>query len=135
MNINPGLLQALAVAAGGAAGALLRHGVNLLLPRSEQHPFAYSTLAVNVVGCFAAGLLLVWISQRDESGLWRALLLTGLMGGLTTFSAFGLDLLHLARAERWGWMLLIVVLHVGLGLLAVMLGWRTGQSLWPAGPL
>jgi CrcB protein len=135
MNINPGVLQALAVAVGGATGALLRHGVNLLLPKSPQHPFAYSTLAVNAVGCFAAGLLLVWISQRDESGLWRALLLTGLLGGLTTFSAFGLDLLHLVRAERWGWLAVVVALHVGLGLLAVVLGWRAGRLLWPAGLL
>lgn len=133
--ISTGLLQALAVAVGGATGALLRHGVNLLLPRSDQHPFAYATLAVNITGCFAAGLLLVWISQRDESGLWRALLLTGLLGGLTTFSAFGLDLLHLARAERWGWLALVVSLHVSLGLLAVMLGWRAGRLLWPTGIL
>ena len=133
--ISPGLLQALAVAVGGATGALLRHGINLLLPRSAQHPFAYSTLAVNVAGCFAAGLLLVWISQRDDTGLWRALLFTGLLGGLTTFSAFGLDLLHLVRAERWGWLAMVVALHVGLGFLAVMLGWRAGRLLWSTGVL
>ena len=133
--ISQGLLQALAVAAGGATGALLRHGVNLLLPRSPQHSFTFSTLAVNATGCFAAGLLLVWISQRDDSGLWRALLLTGLLGGLTTFSAFGLDLLHLARAERWGWLALVVSLHVGSGLVAVILGWRVGRILWPTGIL
>ena len=123
--ISQGLLQALAVAAGGATGALLRHGVNLLLPRSPQHLFTFSTLAVNVAGCFAAGLLLVW----------RALLLPGLLGGLTTFSAFGLDLLHLVRAERWGWLALVVSLHVSLGLLAVILGWRGGRLLWPTGIL
>ena len=133
--ISQGLLQALAVAAGGATGALLRHGVNLLLPRSPQHLFTFSTLAVNVAGCFAAGLLLVWISQRDDSGLWRALLLTGLLGGVTTFSAFGLDLLHLVRAERWGWLALVISLHVSLGLLAVILGWRGGRLLWPTGIL
>lgn len=131
--INSDLLQALAVALGGATGALLRHGVNVLLPRSPQHPFTFSTLAVNAAGCFAAGLLLVWISQRDDSGLWRALLLTGLLGGLTTFSAFGLDLLHLVRAERWCWLAMVMALHVGLGLLAVMLGWRAGHLLWPTG--
>ena len=132
--ISPGLLQALAVAAGGAAGALLRHGVNLLLPRTPQHSFTFSTLAVNAAGCFAAGLLLVWISQRDDSGLWRALLLTGLLGGLTTFSAFGLDLLHLVRAERWAWLAVVAGLHVGLGLVAVVLGWRMGNAFWPTGP-
>ncbi|MET0719202.1 MAG: CrcB family protein [Pseudoxanthomonas sp.] len=125
------LLQAIAVAVGGAAGALLRHGVNLLLPRSAQHAFSLSTLAVNVVGCFFAGMLLVWILQRNETDFWRALLLTGLMGGLTTFSAFGLDLLHLARAERWAWLGLTVFLHVALGLVAVMAVCKLGQASWP----
>ena len=83
-----------------------------------------------MIGCFFAGLLLVWISQRDETGLWRALLLTGLMGGLTTFSAFGLDLLPLVRSQRWGWLATVVLLHVGLGLVAVIAGSKLGQSFW-----
>lgn len=129
--MSTALMQAVAVAVGGAAGALLRHGVNLLLPRTAQHAFSASTLVVNVVGCFFAGLLLVWILQRSETDFWRALLLTGLMGGLTTFSAFGLDLLLLVRAERWAWLSLTVFLHVALGLAAVLAGWRIGQSAWP----
>ena len=128
--MNMAYLQAIAVAVGGASGALLRHGMNLVLPRQAQHVFSYSTLAVNVVGCFFAGLLLVWISQRDEAGLWRSLLLTGLMGGLTTFSAFGLDLLPLVRSQRWGWLAIVVLLHVGLGLMAVIAGSKLGQSFW-----
>ena len=128
--MNPAYLQAIAVAVGGASGALLRHGMNLLLPRQDQHPFSFSTLSVNVIGCFFAGLLLVWISQRDETGLWRALLLTGLMGGLTIFSAFGLDLLPLVRSQRWGWLATVVLLHVGLGLVAVIAGSKLGQSFW-----
>lgn len=129
--MSTSLMQAVAVAVGGGAGALLRHGVNFLMPRSAQHAFSFSTLAVNVIGCFFAGLLLVWILQRSETDFWRALLLTGLMGGLTTFSAFGLDLLQLARAERWAWLGLTVFLHVALGLVAVLAGWRLGQSTWP----
>ena len=128
--MNPAYLQAIAVAVGGASGALLRHGINLLLPRQDQHPFSFSTLSVNVIGCFFAGLLLVWISQRDETGLWRALLLTGLMGGLTTFFVFCLDLLPLVRTQRWGWLVLLILLHVGLGLVAVIAGSKVGQSLW-----
>ena len=128
--MNPAYLQAIAVAVGGASGALLRHGMNLLLPRQDQHLFSFSTLSVNVIGCFFAGLLLVWISQRDETGLWRALLLTGLMGGLTTFSAFGLDMLPLVRTQRWGWLAILILLHVGLGLVAVVAGSRVGQSFW-----
>jgi CrcB protein len=129
--MSSALAQACAVALGGAAGALLRHGINLLLPKSTQHAFSISTLSVNVVGCFLAGLLLVWVMQRSEIDFWRALLLTGLLGGLTTFSAFGLDLLQLVRTERWSWLALTVLLHVVLGLAAVVAGWRIGQSAWP----
>ncbi len=129
--MSSALAQACAVALGGAVGALLRHGINLLLPRSTQHALSISTLSVNVIGCFLAGLVLVWVMQRAEIDFWRALLLTGLLGGLTTFSAVGLDLLQLVRTERWSWLALTVLLHVALGLAAVLAGWRIGQSAWP----
>lgn len=126
--------QMAAVAVGGAGGALLRHAINLMLPRSAQSVFSISTLVVNVVGCLLAGLLLAWITQRNAGDFWRALLLTGLMGGFTTFSALGLDMLALVRSERWLWLAMLVIAHVGLGLAAVVAGWRVGVSLWPLPP-
>lgn len=125
------LLQILAVGIGGASGAMLRHGLNLLLPRLPAPWPALSTLCVNVVGCLCAGLLLVWLGQRDDADFWRALLLTGVLGGLTTFSAFGVDLLALLRAARYDWLALTIAAHVGLGMLAIVLGWRWGQAIWP----
>ncbi len=125
--MNPLVAQALAVAAGGSLGALLRHGANLLLPKAAHHPFAASTLLVNVVGCLLAGIVVAWLEHRQPDEFWRALLLTGLLGGLTTFSAFGVDLLQLLRAGRWGWLALVAGLHVGLGLLAIVAGWKLAR--------
>lgn len=125
------LLQLLAVALGGAAGTLLRHAANQWLPRLPAPWPTLSTLTVNLAGCFCAGLLLVWLGQRQDADFWRAVLLTGVLGGLTTFSAFGVDLLAMLRAGRYEWLALTALLHVGLGLAAIALGWRLGQGLWP----
>jgi len=125
--MNAAFAQILAVAAGGAAGTLLRHGANLLLPKAAQHPFSLATLAVNTLGCLLAGVVIAWLEQRQVDEIWRLLLLTGVLGGLTTFSAFGVDLLHLLRAGRWGWMLATVSAHVGLGLVAIVLGWKLAR--------
>lgn len=122
---------ALAAAGGGAAGALLRHLVNQLFIHRGLGGLPVSTLLVNVVGCFGAGLLLVWIDGRGiDSPLWRALLITGLLGGLTTFSALGLELWQLLRADRIGIALLLAGLHVLAGVAAVAAGWRLGRALW-----
>jgi CrcB protein len=122
---------ALAAAGGGAVGALLRHLVNQLFLHRGLGGLPVSTVLVNVVGCFGAGLLLVWIDGRGiESPLWRALLITGLLGGLTTFSALGLELWQLLRAERLGLAMLLAGVHVVAGVAAVAAGWRLGRSLW-----
>jgi CrcB protein len=122
---------ALAAAGGGAAGALLRHLANQLFLHRGLGGLPASTLLVNVVGCFGAGLLLVWIDGRGvDSPLWRALLITGLLGGLTTFSALGLELWQLLRAERLGLAMLLAGVHVVAGVAAVAAGWRLGRAVW-----
>jgi CrcB protein len=122
---------ALAAAGGGAVGALLRHLLNQLFIHRGLGGLPASTLLVNVVGCFGAGLLLVWIDGRGiDSPLWRALLVTGLLGGLTTFSALGLELWQLLRAERVGLAMLLAGVHVVAGVAAVAAGWRLGRAVW-----
>ena len=85
------LLTLSQVALGGAIGAVLRYLTGLALA------FPYGTLAVNIVGSFAIGVL--WIAMA-ERGPWSALLITGILGGFTTFSAFSLDTLRLIEAGR-----------------------------------
>lgn len=88
------------VAAGGGAGAVLRflvgHWAMLAAPG-----LPLGTFLVNVTGSFAMGLLAVWLLERPGAWLhYSPLLMTGLLGGFTTFSAFSLDALYLAERGR-----------------------------------
>jgi fluoride exporter len=120
----------LAVAVGGAGGAVLRFGVNEWFRLRGWATPGIATLAVNTVGCLLAGLLLVWLEQRGPQSLfWRNLLMVGFLGGLTTFSAFGVELLQALRAGRSDIALLIAAGNVLLGLAAVVAGWWLGRMI------
>ncbi len=85
------------VALGGAIGAMARYLTSLGAVRFLGAGFPWGTLAVNVVGSFLMGLLVVVLAQKDATRL-APFLLTGILGGFTTFSAFSLD--ALAMYER-----------------------------------
>jgi|SRR5690606_38044378 len=86
----------LAVALGGACGALARYGINLWLAPLSVGRFPFATLAVNLFGCAAIGVLHVLIVERGLlPAAWRELLMVGVLGGFTTFSAFSIDTLGL----------------------------------------
>jgi CrcB protein len=80
------------IAAGGALGAVMRHGVNLLSYKLAGDNFPWGTLAVNVVGSFAMGLFIaIFAHMWQPSQDMKLFLTTGILGGFTTFSAFSLD--------------------------------------------
>jgi fluoride exporter len=85
--------QFLIVAAGGAVGAALRHGVNLGAGRLFGAGFPYGTFAVNVAGSLAMGLIAGWLALRSggQAETIRLFAMTGVLGGFTTFSAFSMD--------------------------------------------
>ena len=93
----------LAVFFGAGVGGVLRHAVNRAALFFGS-PFPWNTLAINVSGCLAMGLLAGWLAFRGESGqTLRLFLATGLLGGYTTFSAFSLDAALLwERGQFWG---------------------------------
>lgn len=102
----------LAVAAGGALGSVARWGVSLLLPSP------WATLAVNILGSAAIGAL----AAAGLSGTWRLFLVTGVLGGFTTFSAFSLETALLWEKAPWQ-AALYVAASLGLGLAGFALGW------------
>ena len=115
---------ALLVAIGGAIGSVARYKVSAwVLNHTLDWKFPAGTFVVNVLGCLLAGLL-AGLAQRHTlfSAETRLLLFTGLLGGFTTFSAFGLEtMVLLRRGELWiaG---LNVVLSVTAGLAALWIG-------------
>ncbi len=91
--------HAAAVAVGGGVGAFLRFAVGAWVV--HHHPaakFPWATLAVNWVGCLLIGLIYGWMEDRTMLGVsMRYFLITGLLGGFTTFSAFGVETLYLFK--------------------------------------
>ena len=114
----------LLVALGGAVGSVARYGLStLVMGYAGGARFPAGTFVVNVLGCFVAGVL-AHVATRHE---WftqdlRLLLFTGLLGGFTTFSAFGLETVYLMKRGDFGIAAANVVLSVAAGLAALWLG-------------
>ena len=85
----------LAVMAGGAIGAGGRYGVGLALSALVANPFPWATLAVNLVGGLVMGLLAGLLARGGDTELLRLFFGVGILGGFTTFSAFGLEVVTL----------------------------------------
>ncbi|MBI4939633.1 MAG: fluoride efflux transporter CrcB [Actinobacteria bacterium] len=119
----------LVVAAGGALGSVARWGVGLALPHAGRQ-FPWSTFTVNVVGCLLIGALMWFEEERwPPSRYRRSFLRTGVLGGFTTFSAYGLDAHTLLLAGAPVVAALYVAGSLVAGLLAVPLGAAGGAGL------
>lgn len=120
-----GLLQVAWVALGGAFGASLRYVVAIAVHQVLGYGFPYGTLIVNSIGSALIGYLVVFLPDT-AAGIpaLRLLLITGLLGGFTTFSTFSLETLVLFENGHLGRALLNVVLSIVTCLAAVWLGYR-----------
>lgn len=114
--------------AGGAVGAGLRHAVVQFGARADT-ALPLGTLMVNVVGCLMAGLVLAVLTLRAGDAPWRPFFQVGVLGSLTTFSAFSVDTLRLFEAGDTGLAALNVVLNVAMSLIAVSLGYLGLRAL------
>jgi len=119
----------IAVGAGGAIGCWLRWWLaikfNALTPA-----LPVGTLLANCVGGYCIGLAIGWFMQNpDMSPEFRLFLITGLLGGLTTFSTFSLEAVELLMAGRYGWAAIHVSAHLAGSLLLTALGLVTMKSL------
>lgn len=115
----------LQVALGGAAGSVARYGVSRAAAAMFGPGFPFGTMIVNIAGSFAMGLLAALLAQR--AGLFAPLLMTGVLGGFTTFSAFSLDAVTLLERGQPGTAAGYVAASVGLSLAALIAGLSLGR--------
>lgn len=116
-------MNLLIIALGGALGAVSRFLLGNGVSRALGSSLPYGTFVINIVGCFAMGLLMTIIVDREMlPAAWRLFLCVGFLGGFTTFSSFGYEALMLLTEGR----LLAVLAYVGgsvvLGLVAAAAG-------------
>lgn len=117
------------VATGGALGATARHLVSIAAIRLAPATFPWGTYLINVSGCFAMGVVAGFASGGSLSPQARLFLGTGLLGGYTTFSAFGLEAQVLLSDGRLAAALSYLLGQVVLGVLGVFLGLAFARRL------
>ncbi len=119
----------LIVGIGGFLGAISRYKLGgLVLHHTSSWKFPLSTLLVNVVGCFLIGVISGFFEkQLYASAELKLFLIAGLLGGFTTFSAFGFETIFLIKRGYFLFAALNVLLSVGCGLFAVWLGFVLGE--------
>ena len=124
------MTQILAIASGGAIGALLRYWTSIAVHGRLGMAFPYGTLAVNVLGSLLMGFLYIWLIDRMAAGpALRAFLLVGVLGAFTTFSIFSMETLNLLEAGHPGKALANVLVSVLVCVTAAALGVFAARQL------
>ncbi len=116
------------LALAGALGTLARYGLAGFVHRVNGVSFPWGTVAVNLTGCFFAGLLWALFENRwPVSGETRTLVLVGFMGAFTTFSAMILETSELLRSAQWVYAVANVAVQNGLGCVTLLAGVALGR--------
>jgi len=120
----PVILQ---VALGGAIGASMRHLSGGMMIRALGTGFPYGTMFVNIVGSFLMGLAAIYLMERMDGsfGRFAPFLMTGILGGFTTFSAYSLDALYLIERGR----VLAALVYMGGSVALAMLALVAGMAI------
>jgi len=124
------VLTVLAICIGASLGALARWGLGLWLTPGGLLP--WGTLAANLIGGYLIGVAIAAFQAMPQlDPVWRLLLITGFLGGLTTFSSFSAEVVEFLMAGRYGLALLTAGLHV-LGSLAMTVLGLKSLAWWLA---
>ena len=121
------MIAIVAVACGGAVGAALRYGALRWCAGLVPHLVVpWGTLAINLLGCFLVGLLIPPLLRiSGDDGLLKLFLVTGVLGGFTTFSAFSVDTLYVLRSHH----ALHALLYVGASVVGCILVAALGMRI------
>lgn len=114
-----------AVGTGAAIGAWMRWGLGLWLNTPRHGAIPLGTLAANLIGGYAIGVVMAWcVARPDLPPEWRLFIVTGLLGGLTTFSSFSAEVVQMLLRQQYGMATLTTVLHLAGSLV------MTGLGVW-----
>lgn len=123
-------MNVLLVAVGGAIGSVLRYLVGVLTLRQFGPGFPWGTLAVNIVGSLAIGILTEMIARRFNASMeLRVFLVTGVLGGFTTWSSFSLDTVVLYERGDFGLAAAYVIGSAVVSFAAVFAGLALGRAM------
>ena len=115
--------QILAVGLGGFVGSITRYSLGKWILKMSNGFFPFQTILINVIGCFMIGLLTPKIEAFSSNRLFLSeFVLIGLLGGFTTFSAFGLEVIFLFKQNQIFYAGIYIVSSLILGCLAVYIG-------------
>ena len=118
------------LALAGALGTLARYGLSGFVHRVNGMSFPWGTVAVNITGCFLAGLLWALFENRwTVSGEMRMIILVGFMGAFTTFSAMILETGELIRTAEWLHALMNVGMQNVIGFASLFIGMALGRMV------
>ncbi len=124
------MLNLIAIAGGGAVGALMRFWISNSVYAMAGRDFPYGTLVVNVLGSFLMGILFILLNERfNIDPVWRAALIIGLLGAFTTFSTFSIETLNLFLAGDIARAAMNIILSVVVCILATWLGVVIGRQI------
>jgi CrcB protein len=124
------MMSVIAICIGASIGALARWGLGLWLTPGGLLP--WGTLAANLIGGYLIGVAIALFQAMPQfDPVWRLLLITGFLGGLTTFSSFSAEVVEFLMAGRYGLALMTAGLHV-LGSLAMTLLGLKSLAWWLA---
>ena len=121
--------QIAVISLGASFGAVMRWLAGVWL-NDRWNGFPLGTLFVNCLGGLAIGLALAWFERSPPSEMLRLLLVTGVLGGFTTFSAFSVESLIMLQRGEWGLALAHTFAHVLGALGFAALGFRVGQLIF-----
>ena len=117
------------VGVGGLVGANARYGLGRLLAERWGAAFPYGTFVVNATGSVAIGVVMTLLVARVADPAWRLLIVTGFLGGYTTFSAYSFEAVAMLQEGRWGRALVYVLGSNLVGLVGCWMGVAIGRAL------
>ena len=119
----------LAVGGGSAIGGCARWGLSVWLNPRHTH-FLLGTFAANAIGGFLVGVAVAFFTRNaDVAPEWRLFVITGLLGGLTTFSSFSAEVVTLIERGEMGWAMTVAASHLVASLLLTAVGFRVYRQV------